>query len=162
MYDLLCRALPLTITPSALADGGHSRGGGICYSDIPSPNTIPYSAYCKLVTSAAARHAVRNPAAAPAPPPAGGFSTRRLQIRGYQGHPVTVVHAYRYFRSQRSSRASASHVIVPPDMRRPCNCYLWALNRPGGLVLTSRADQLHRMPLICAVTADQHVLNMAK
>jgi hypothetical protein len=46
-------------------------------------------------------------------------------------------------------------------MRRPCNCGLWALSRPGGLVLTARADQLHRMPLICAVAADQHVLNMA-
>jgi hypothetical protein len=50
----------------------------------------------------------------------------------------------------------------PIYMRRPCNCGLWALSGPGGLVLTARADQLPHMPLIYAVAADQHVLNMAK
>ena len=45
----------------------------------------------------------------------------------------------------------------------PCNyCGPWANQQTSGLVLTARADQLHRMPLICAVAADQHVLNMAK
>jgi hypothetical protein len=43
-------------------------------------------------------------------------------------------------------------------MRRLGNCGPRALSRPGGLVLTARADQLHRMPLVCAVAADQHVL----
>jgi hypothetical protein len=40
-------------------------------------------------------------------------------------------------------------------MRRPGNCGPRALSRPGGLVLTARADQLHRMPLVCAAAADQ-------
>jgi hypothetical protein len=42
------------------------------------------------------------------------------------------------------------------------NCDPWANQQTSGLVLTARADQLHRMPLICTVAADQHVLNMAK
>jgi hypothetical protein len=49
------------------------------------------------------------------------------------------------------------------QIKSHCPCGPRALSRPGGLlVLTARADQLHRMPLNCAVAANRHVLNMAK
>ena len=93
---------------------------------------------------------------------ARGFSADRLQIRvnqviSYAVPPVTVVHAYRY------------ELVLPfPAIvlnQRPA-CYrstrYVATRQLRSSVLTARANQLHRMPLVCAVAADQHVLNMAK
>ena len=98
---------------------------------------------------------------------ARGFSTDRLQIRVNQVPPVTVVHAYDTGTSVPSDcrepapRALSFHPICG-DQGPGNYCGPWANQQTSGLVLTARADQLHRMPLICAVAADQHVLNMAK
>jgi hypothetical protein len=78
---------------------------------------------------------------------------------GYRGtrvpvFPFLAIVVNQRLACYRSTRYAASMQLL--------NCGLGALSKPGGLVLTARADQLHRMPLICAVTADQHVLNMAK
>jgi hypothetical protein len=74
--------------------------------------------------------------------------TGKPRTPGYRGTRVPVLPFPAIVLSQRLAHYRSTRYAATRQLRSS--------------VLTARANQLHRMPLICAVAADQHVLNMAK
>jgi hypothetical protein len=100
------------------------------------------------------------PAARNTPRPRSGvfytpsIDTGKLGIPGYRDTRVPILPFPAIVVNQRLARYRSTRYAATKQLR---SLGTQQTRRAG-----SNADQLHHMPLICAIAADQHVLNMTK